>query len=233
MENNILKYLRSKYPPEQIVKFIDATLLKPSISFDEVQKLINDVKRFGFYCAMVPPTMVLESEIFDLSGVKVCSVVGFPYGYHPLKVKAEEAKILIDRGSEEIDVVINLVNVINNRWDDIEMELKSLREIEKEFDVLVKVIVEAPLLHNNALERVISEVARAGLSYVKTSTGVISKGGDFGTVLRVSNIAKKYGLKVKAAGGIKGWLGAALALYAGASRIGMSDYLSVIEDKRG
>ena len=203
MKDDILKYLKSKYPPEQIVKFIDATLLKPNASFDNVQRLINDVKKFGFHCAMMPPALVLESEVFDFSGVKVCSVVGFPYGYHPLKVKVGEAKILIDKG---------------------------VREIEKEFDILTKVIVEAPLLCDDILERLISEIAEIGLSYVKTSTGVISKGGDFGTVLRVSNIAKRYGLKVKAAGGIKGWLRAALALYAGASRIGMSDYLSVIKE---
>ncbi len=229
-DEDLLEKLRKLYPPDTIIKVIDATNLKPNITVNEAIEVIKDTQKVGFRCALLSPSIIsyIRKEAKEY-GVSLCSVAGFPYGFSQAEAKAKEIALLAEKDVEEVDVVMNLVNVANHAWDLVLNELNLLRDLEKEFGILIKIIIEAPLFTDFVIDKLIHMIFQSGLSFVKTSTGVISKGGDYATVLRVSKVSKKLGIKVKAAGGIKTWLQAALALHAGATRIGSSNYMNLIE----
>ncbi|MEB3862220.1 MAG: deoxyribose-phosphate aldolase [Desulfurococcales archaeon] len=204
---------------------IDSTLLKPTAKARDALELVREAASLGFHCAMLPPTLVghVRREAEEL-GVRLCSVAGFPSGMHPLRVKIAELEHLASLGVEEVDIVPSLAT-----GEDIEALVKVAREAGVR---VVKVIVEAPLQGDDSLERLVEASYRAGADYVKTSTGVYSKGGDYETVRRLHRIAGPRGLKVKAAGGIRDGLQAILAITAGASRIGTSSGARVLRSYR-
>ncbi|MEB3773539.1 MAG: 2-deoxyribose-5-phosphate aldolase [Desulfurococcales archaeon] len=209
----------------ELARSIDATQLKPAMTLGDAERLVEDVYKYGFHCAMLPPAWIrsVRSMSRDM-GVRLCSVSGFPSGGHPLNVKALEIEYLASMDVEEVDIVPLF-------GGDIEEELGELVDRARSGGIrIVKVILEAPLHGDESLARMVEAAARAGADFVKTSTGVYSKGGDPHTVYRLYRIASKYGLKVKAAGGIRDRIQAVLALAAGASRIGTSSYREVLRE---
>lgn len=212
----------------RLASIIDATILAPTSTIGSAEGLVRDVARYGFYCALVPPYMLgklthLASEL----GVKLCSVAGFPYGYSTPESKATEVENLASLGAAEIDAVVNLSAVLSGSWDLVEEEVGALVDKARAYGARLKLIVEAPLLSDEALDRVASIAYQAGVDFLKTSTGVISKGGDPWTVSRLVRVSR--GLPVKAAGGIRTAYDALTAIAAGASRIGASSYRRIIE----
>ncbi len=205
-----------------IARMIDATLLKPVISREEALTLVREASSRGYWCVMLPPTILeaVEAEARDL-GVRLCTVIGFPSGQHPLKSKITEIEHAASLGVEEVDIVPRLPG-----GEDLAKLVDKARESGIR---LVKVIVEAPLLGDEDLARLVESAASAGADFVKTSTGVYSKGGDYYTVRRLYREAQNYGLKVKASGGIRDWIQAVLAVAAGASRIGTSSPSRVLD----
>lgn len=204
---------------------IDATLLNPITSPREAIKLVRETSEHSFWCAMLPPTLIPEvrREAMEL-GVRLCSVAGFPSGMHPLRAKLAEVEELASMGVEEVDIVPLLAGG---------EDLGELVDRAKAGGIrLVKVIVEAPLQDDRGLKALVEAAHRAGAEYVKTSTGVYSKGGDYYTVKRLTMLARPRGLLVKAAGGIRDGLGALLAVAAGASRIGTSSPVRVLSSFR-
>lgn len=214
---------------ERLAGMIDATLLSPSAGLGEARALLGDVRSHGLYCAMLPPWHALElaGEASRL-GVRLCSVAGFPYGYCGADAKASLAGRLAGAGVEEVDVVVNIAAVKSGDWGAVEREVRSVARAVHAAGGRVKLIVEAPLMGDGELERLAEIAAGAGVDYLKTSTGVISKGGDPQTVARLARAAARWGLPVKAAGGIRTWLDAVAAVAAGASRIGASGYKSIL-----
>jgi len=222
--------LKTYDSPEKLAKTIDHTLLSPSAGIEKALQLIDEAHRYGFHCAMLSPYHILKTRTTALElGVNLCTVIGFPSGFQSLKAKQEELKTIIGL-VDEIDIVANIQALIAGDVGVIQDELSDLIRFSKENGVkIVKVIVEAPLLDDNTLALAIKLVSEAGADYVKTSTGVYSKGGDPLTVLRVSHIAREYGLKVKAAGGIRNGVDALLALASGAHRLGTSSGVQVVK----
>ncbi len=212
----------------ELAAMIDATLLSPTASLDEARRLIGDVASRGFYCALMPPyhARILAGEAGD-AGVRLCSVAGFPYGYQHYRVKAAEVEDLSSHGVVEVDAVINVAAVLSGQWGYVEEEIGALVDAARRGGARLKLIVEAPLLGDSELERIAAIARRVGVDYLKTSTGVLSKGGDPYTVSRLVRLSG--GIPVKAAGGIRTGLDALVAIAAGASRIGTSSYLRVIE----
>ncbi len=215
---------------DRLASMIDATKLSPTLTLEEARNLLDDVARHGFYCAMLPPTHALRlAREAAALGVRLCSVAGFPYGYGREEEKVSETRALASAGVVEVDAVVNLALVKSGAWSEVERELRILAKAAHEGGARLKLIVEAPLLSDEELDRLVAIAAKAGVDYLKTSTGVISKGGDPLTVARLTKAAEKFGLPVKAAGGIRSWYDAVAAVAAGASRIGASAYLEIIE----
>jgi len=219
--------------PEKLASMIDHTLLKPFSRLDDAVRLIEEASRHGFACAMVPPTLVRQASVYAQdAGVRLCTVIGFPSGFQPLEAKLEELRLVGD-AVEEVDVVAPLWAAAEGDKDSVARELAAIVEEARGLGVrLVKVIVEAPLAGDRALSIMVEAAREAGAYCVKTSTGVYSKGGDPATVLRLYSLAKPHGLRVKAAGGIRTGLDALLAIAAGASRIGTSSGVKVLESFR-
>jgi len=216
--------------PEKLASVIDHTMLSPSAGVEDALRTVEEASRYGFHCAMLSPyhAVRVADAARDL-GVRLCSVVGFPGGFQGAEAKAAEARY-VGEVVEEVDVVANIQAARAGDQGGLLDELGAVVEEARGLGVkVVKVIVEAPLVDDDTLALLVDAAARAGADYVKTSTGVYSKGGDVFTVLRVSSLAAPRGLKVKAAGGIRNAVDALLALASGADRIGSSKSIEVIE----
>lgn len=215
----------------RIPELIDATMLDPLTPLSASRELIDYTARSGAYCALIPPSHAVQLSGYARErGVRLCSVAGFPYGYAPLDVKVREVEVLASLGVEEIDYVVDLSRVKAGDREYVEREVASAVKAAGRHGSRVKVIVEAPKLTDEELEWIVDMAHAAGAFMVKTSTGVLSKGGDPATVSRLARYASKHGIPVKAAGGIRTLVDALEAVAAGASRIGSSSYARIIEE---
>ncbi|MFN4045723.1 MAG: deoxyribose-phosphate aldolase, partial [Acidilobaceae archaeon] len=153
---------------------------------------------------------------------------GFPSGFSGLRAKIVEVEEALSHGAVEVDVVANFTLARSGLVGELLGELSAIVDVARSYGALVKVIVEAPLHSDGELEVLVEASSRAGAHFVKTSTGVYSKGGDPWTVYRLYRLASPRGLKVKAAGGVRGYFDALLALAFGADRVGTSSAGQVI-----
>lgn len=208
--------------PSDLARFIDHTLLKPESTPQQVDKLCDEARQFGFAAVCVNPVWVKRaSSRLRGSGVCVASVVGFPLGAALPEIKAMEARRALRDGAREIDMVINIGALKGGDLELVERDIAGVSDACREVGALNKVIIEAALLNDE--EKVIaSRLARAARAhYVKTSTG-FGPGG--ATVFDVALMREAVGPKlgVKAAGGIKSAADAQEMIAAGATRIGAS-----------
>ena len=181
-------------------RMIDHTNLKPEAKKEDILKLINEAREHHFASVCVNPTWV-ELAAKELKGtdVKVCTVIGFPLGANTMETKAFETKDAIEKGAEEIDMVINISKLKDGEYDDVKADISGVVEAAKG-KALVKVIIETCLLTNEEKEIACNLAKEAGADYVKTSTG-FSGGG--ATVEDIALMAKTVGqnMGVKASEG--------------------------------
>ncbi|HFU3821559.1 TPA: deoxyribose-phosphate aldolase [Streptococcus suis] len=207
-------------------KYIDHTILKPETTQEQVEKILSEAKEYDFASVCVNPTWVsLAAESLRDSDVKVCTVIGFPLGANTSAVKAFETKDAIANGADEIDMVIN-VGALKAGNDALVLDdIKAV--VDASGDKLVKVIIEACLLTDDEKVRACQLSKEAGADYVKTSTG-FSTGG--ATVADVSLMRKTVGpdMGVKASGGARSYEDAIAFIEAGASRIGASSGVAIM-----
>ncbi|WP_312248591.1 deoxyribose-phosphate aldolase [Streptococcus parasuis] len=207
-------------------KYIDHTILKPETTQEQVEKILSEAKEYDFASVCVNPTWVsLAAESLKDSDVKVCTVIGFPLGANTSAVKAFETKDAIANGADEIDMVIN-VGALKAGNDALVLDdIKAV--VDASGDKLVKVIIEACLLTDNEKVRACQLSKEAGADYVKTSTG-FSTGG--ATVADVALMRKTVGpdMGVKASGGARSYEDAIAFIEAGASRIGASSGVAIM-----
>lgn len=207
-------------------KFIDHTILKPETTQEQVEKILSEAKEYDFASVCVNPTWVsLAAESLKDSDVKVCTVIGFPLGANTSAVKAFETKDAIANGADEIDMVIN-VGALKAGNDALVLDdIKAV--VDASGDKLVKVIIEACLLTDEEKVRACQLSKEAGADYVKTSTG-FSTGG--ATVADVALMRKTVGpdMGVKASGGARSYEDAIAFIEAGASRIGASSGVAIM-----
>ena len=212
-----------------VSKMIDHTLLKPDASQDQIAQLCYEARKYGFAAVCVNPSYVkLCSELLKGTPVHVCTVVGFPLGATPPEVKAYEAQQAIDDGATEVDMVINIGALKSKDYALVERDMASVARTCHAGGALLKVIIEAALLSDE--EKVIaSQLAKAaGADYVKTSTG-FGPGG--ATVHDVALMRRAVGpeMGIKAAGGIKDFEDAQAMVAAGATRIGASAGIKIVQ----
>jgi deoxyribose-phosphate aldolase len=212
-----------------LARTIDHTLLKPDATQDQIAQLCFEARKYGFASVCVNPTWVqLCAKLLEGSPVKVCSVIGFPLGATAPEVKAFETQNAIDHGAAEIDMVIN-IGALKAR--DLELVARDIRGVVTTAHArgaLVKVIIEAVLLTDEEKTIACLLSKEAGADFVKTSTGFASGGA---TVHDVALMRKAVGpdMGVKAAGGVRTHEDAENMIRAGATRIGASAGVKILQ----
>lgn len=213
-----------------VSNMVDHTLLKPNATQEEVARLCEEARAYCFASVCVNPTWVaLAAQLLKGSGVKVCTVVGFPLGSTTPTVKAIEARDAIANGADEIDMVIN-VGALKSGNDAAAFEdIKAVREATR--GRVLKVILETSLLSKDEKVRACLLAKKAGADFVKTSTG-FSGGG--ATVEDVALMRETVGplMGVKASGGIRDAQAAAAMIKAGATRLGTSASVAIVTDQK-
>lgn len=214
---------------ETMAKAIDHTVLKAVATRSDVEKLAKEALEHGFGAVCVNSTHVaLVSGILQGSGVQVCSVVGFPLGAMHTRAKAFEAETASACGATEIDMVLNIGALKSGDPGTVEADIQAVR-LAIGPGSLLKVIIETCLLNDEEKILACTLAKSAGADFVKTSTG-FSTGGATVEDVRLMKAAVGEALQVKASGGIKDWKTAAAMIQAGASRIGTSSGVTILQN---
>ncbi len=218
--------------PEEIAKMIDHTLLKPEASKADIEKLCDEARTHNFYSVCVNPAYVsLAARRLQGSEVKVTCVVGFPLGAQAPEIKVLEARKALREGAREIDMVIN-VGALKSGDDALVLrDIRGVVEACIESRAICKVILETALLTDEEKVRACRLSVKAGAHFVKTSTG-FGPGGATEEDIRLMSreVAPKLG--VKASGGIRSYDDAVRMIAAGATRIGSSSSVKIVEEAR-
>jgi deoxyribose-phosphate aldolase len=210
-----------------LASLIDHTLLKPDAAREDIERLCREAAQFCFASVCVNPNWVpLCRDLLRGSGVKVCTVIGFPFGAHLPDVKAYEARRAVEQGAEEVDMVINIGALKSKDYALVEQDIRGVVQAVGK-DTVVKVILETSLLTRE--EKIMgSTLAKAaGADYVKTSTGFAGGGA---TVEDVALMRETVGpeIGVKASGGIRTKEDVEAMVAAGATRIGASAGVKIV-----
>lgn len=208
-------------------KFIDHTNLKQDASINDIKTLCEEAIKFDFMSVCINPCFVKYAhDVLLDSEVKVCTVIGFPLGANTTKTKIYETKQALKDGADEIDMVINVSALKDKKYDYVKNEISKIKKVCK--NKILKVILETCLLTDEEIVKACELSLEAKADFVKTSTG-FSKGG--ATVEAVALMRKSVGDKcgVKASGGVKTFEDMQKMIDAGASRIGTSSGVKLLE----
>ena len=213
---------------KDIFEKVDHTLLGITATWDDIKTICDDAMHYQTASVCIPPSYVKQAKEYMGDKMAVCTVIGFPNGYNTTAVKAFETKDAIDNGADEIDMVINLGWVKDKRFDLIEQEIKTLKEVCK--DKILKVIIETCVLTDEEKVMMCKVVTSSGADYIKTSTGFSTAGATFDDIaLFAKNIGEH--VKMKAAGGISSFDDAEKFIELGASRLGTSRIVKLAKNE--
>jgi deoxyribose-phosphate aldolase len=220
-------------PPEQVVKLIDHTLLKPEATAEEIDKLCAEAAQYGFYSVCVNPTWVSKAKsLLRGTPVKVCAVVGFPLGAQSREIKTLEARRALREGAQEIDMVIN-IGALKGKDDLlVARDIRGVVEVCDEARAASKVILETALLTDEEKVRGCKLAMKAGADFVKTSTGFSKSGATVEDVALMARTVAPRKLGVKASGGVRTYTDLVKMVQAGATRIGSSNSVKIVEEAR-
>ena len=213
----------------KIQDYIDHTLLKPEATKEQVRILCTEAKEYEFVSVCVNPFYTsLVSKELEGSEVKTCVVIGFPLGATASQVKTFEAETAVRAGAQEVDMVINIGALKDTDYDVVEEDIKAVVDAVKG-KALVKVIIETCLLTDEEKAKACELATKTGAHFVKTSTGFSTGGATLGDVaLMRKTVGNKVG--VKASGGIRDYKTALAMIEAGATRIGTSSGVKIMEE---
>ncbi len=204
---------------KNILAHTDHTLLKQTATWSDIMTLCDEAVAFGCASVCIPPTFVKMAKAYVEDKMKVCTVIGFPNGYHTSDVKAFEASEAVKDGADEIDMVIDLGMVKMGNYEAVLKDIQTVKE--GCHGRLLKVIIETCLLTDDEKIKLCKVVTESGADYIKTSTGFSKAGATFSDIeLFSKNIGKN--VKIKAAGGISTLEDAEKFLSIGADRLGSS-----------
>lgn len=207
----------------RVAAMVDHTLLKPEASSADVRALIDEARVLGVRTVCVSPSMLpIEAD-----GLVLAVVAGFPSGKHHSLIKGAEARLAIDQGAGEIDMVIDIGAAVAGDYNAVLADILTVREAIG-MEPVLKVIIESAVLSDDAIVQACRAAERAGANFVKTSTGFHPAGG--ATVEAVRLMAETVGgrLGVKASGGIRTAEAALDMIAAGATRLGLSGTRAVL-----
>ena len=214
---------------KELARYIDHTLLKPNITNDQIDTLCKEALQYNFASVCIPPYFVKRAyeNLKDSQSVNVCTVIDFPLGYDFPSAKVESIKKAMEFGADEIDAVINIAAIKNDDWKTVRYELESMRTITKINDKLLKIIFETCYLTKEEIEKLAYTCLEFDIDYLKTSTGFGTGGATLEDVKLMKSIAGDKA-KVKASGGIRTQEDAIRMIEAGASRIGASAGIKIV-----
>ena len=162
---------------EEILRHVDHTLLSQTATWEEIRKLCDEAIEYQTASVCIPPSYVQQAKEYVGSRMAVCTVIGFPNGYHTTAVKAAEAADAVKNGADEVDMVIDLGWVKDGRYDLAEEEIRAVKKAAG--GRILKVIIETCFLTEEEKIRLCGTVTRAGADYIKTSTGFGGAGATF------------------------------------------------------
>jgi deoxyribose-phosphate aldolase len=213
---------------KEIAAAIDHTLLKPGILVEDVNKLCQEAIEYKFAAVCVPPPFIKQVKLaLKNSNVKVATVIGFPFGYSAVEAKLAETLLAIVDGADELDVVVNFTAIKNTDWQLVANEINHLLPIIKNNQRVIKVIIESGVLTDDEIIKCCELYAAAGVDFMKTSTGYAEAGA---SVHAVALMRKHLGphVQIKASGGIRTAEFASELMDAGATRIGCSSGVAIV-----
>ena len=214
----------------EILKHVDHTLLAQDAAWEDIRQILDDAVAYGTASACIPAAYVRRAADYVDGRLPICTVIGFPNGYDTTAAKCFMASDAVDNGAEEVDMVINLGWVKDQKWDDLLSEIKAVKAACK--GKLLKVIIECCFLTDEEKIKMCEIVTASGADYIKTSTGFGTGGA---TREDVALFAKHVGpnVKIKAAGGIADLKDAEDFINLGASRLGTSRIVKAVKGLKG
>ena len=219
--------------PADVASMIDHTLLKPDATRTDIEALCREAAQFKFATVCVNPTWVATAaRLLGGSGVGVCSVVGFPLGATTTDVKGYETQRAIFDGAREIDMVINIGALKSGDLRLVERDIEAVTTPCRSCGALSKVIIEAALLTDDEKVAACTIAKAAGADYLKTSTGFASGGATAADVALMRRVVGAE-MGVKAAGGVRDLEGMKAMIAAGATRVGASAGVKIVQQARG
>ncbi len=217
-----------------VSQYIDHTLLKPEATRQQVEQLCREARDYNFASVCINPNWVkLAADMLNGSRAVVCTVAGFPLGAHMPEVKATEARRAIRDGAREIDMVINIGALKSGDDDLVYRDIKAVVDACSDGRALCKVIIECALLTDDEKVRACQLAKRARADFVKTSTGFASTGATAHDVALMSQAVAGTRMGVKAAGGIRSYEDFRKMVEAGATRIGASAGVQIVQEAKG
>ena len=219
--------------PDQLVKLIDHTLLKPEATVEEIEKLCKEAVDNNFFSVCVNGSWVPKAkQLLRGTPVKICAVVGFPLGAQSPEIKTLEARRALREGAHEIDMVINIGALRSEDDLLVARDIRGVVEVTDEAHGLSKVILETALLSDEEKVRACQLSMKAGADFVKTSTGFSKSGATVEDVALMARTVAPRKLGVKASGGIRTYADVVKMVDAGATRIGSSNSVNILQEAR-
>ena len=209
-----------------VLKIVDHTLLTQTTTWAEIKEILDDAMKFGTASACIPAAYVKQAAEYVDGKLPICTVIGFPNGYSTTAVKVFETEDAIRNGADEIDMVINIGWVKDQRWDEVLAEIKAIKASCQ--GRILKVIVETCLLTEAEKIKLCELVTESGADYIKTSTG-FSTGGATREDVALFKAHIGPGVKIKAAGGISSLQDAEDFMALGADRLGTSRIVKLVK----
>ena len=211
---------------KEMLTHVDHTLLTQTATWDEIRQILDDAMKYKVASACIPASYVKEASDYVEGKLAICTVIGFPNGYDTTASKVFMAKDAINNGAREVDMVINIGWLKDKRYDELEAEIRAIKEAVG--DKILKVIIETCLLTDEEKIKMCEIVTKAGADYIKTSTGFSKAGATFDDIKLFSEHVGKN-VRIKAAGGISSLEDAYKFLELGADRLGTSRIVKLVK----
>ena len=211
---------------KEILSKVDHTLLSQSATWEQIRAICDDGMKYHTASVCIPASYVKQAADYVDGKLPICTVIGFPNGYDTTKAKCFEASDAVENGAQEVDMVINIGWVKDQKWDALLEEIKAVKAACR--GRLLKVIIETCLLTDDEKIKMCEIVSASGADYIKTSTGFSTAGATFHDVeLFAAHVTN--GVKIKAAGGIAGLKDAEAFIELGADRLGTSRVVKAVK----
>ena len=205
---------------QEILNKVDHTLLAQTSTWEQIKTICDDAIKYNTASACIPPCFVEEAKKYVGDKLKICTVIGFPNGYNTTAVKVFETIEAVEKGADEIYMVINIGALKDKKYEYIENEINQIKLACR--GKVLKVIIETCLLTDEEKAKMCKIVENAGADYIKTSTGFSTSGATFEDVKLFKDNLQNSTVKIKAAGGIKDFTDAEKFVELGADRLGTS-----------
>ena len=211
---------------KKILSMVDHTYLKQDATWDEIKKTCDEGIKYKTASVCIPPSFVRLAREYVGTELKICTVTGFPNGYSTTRTKCFESQEAVQNGADEIDTVINIGDLKSRNYDKV---LSDLRDIKASCQgKLLKVIIETCLLTDEEKKKMCELVSESGADFIKTSTGFSTSGATREDIILFSKYVAPH-VKIKAAGGISSIKDAEDFISLGASRLGTSRIVKIVE----